>query len=434
MPPAKSNRYWRLNSTFAFHANMNAEILAIGDEITSGQRLDTNSPWLSRRLAELGIRTLYHTTVGDELDAGVDVFRQAIGRADIVIATGGLGPTADDLTRDMLAGATGTELALDPQALEHIRALYARRNRPMPKRNELQALFPTGSRMIPNPHGTAPGIAMEVVRPGKKPSHVFTLPGVPAEMKEMWTRTVSEAIGSLGGPRGVIRHHVIKCFGVGESSVEAMLPDLIRRGRTPTVGITAQQATIVLRVTALGATEAECHALMEPTVDTIRECLGDLVFGEGDDELQDAVVHRLQRTKKTLSTAEWGTGGLVAHWLDVAQASDAGYLGGVIVSNRPAVERGLNLGGELLDRHAGTSPAVARAMAEQCRRRFKTDYALAVAQFPKFDPEADAPELLACALAGPDGVEVRQTPFATHPALLRILAAKHALNLARLGI
>ena len=143
---------------------MHAEIIAIGDEITSGQSLDTNSQWLSQRLEELGVRTLFHSTVGDELAPCVEVFRCAIDRADVVVATGGLGPTADDLTREALAQATGRPLELDSEALEDIRAMFARRNRPMPRQNELQAMFPAGSRVVRNPHGTAPGIDLEVAR------------------------------------------------------------------------------------------------------------------------------------------------------------------------------------------------------------------------------------------------------------------------------
>ena len=153
----------------AIDALMNAEILAIGDEITGGQLLDTNSQWLSQRLGELGVRVLYHSTVGDELQPCIDVFRRAIQRADIVISTGGLGPTADDLTREALAAATDRPLVMVPEALEHIRQLFARRKREMPKSNELQAFFPEGSRVVPNPNGTAPGIDLDVPRSGRRP-------------------------------------------------------------------------------------------------------------------------------------------------------------------------------------------------------------------------------------------------------------------------
>lgn len=160
---------------------MIAEVISIGDELTSGQRLDTNSHWISERLGELGIRVMYHTTVADDLAANVDVFRAAAQRADIVVATGGLGPTADDLTREALAEVVGRPLVLDEPSLEYIRELFARFKRDMPERNRVQALFPQGSRIISNANGTAPGIWLDVPRQGTGDSHVFALPGVPAE-------------------------------------------------------------------------------------------------------------------------------------------------------------------------------------------------------------------------------------------------------------
>jgi nicotinamide-nucleotide amidase len=262
---------------------MHAEVIAIGDEITSGQCLDTNTQWLSQQLEGLGIRVLYHTTVGDELMPCAEVFRLAIARADVVVATGGLGPTADDLTREALAEATGHPLQLDTDALDHVRTMFAQRNRPMAASNERQAMFPTGSRVVRNPHGTAPGICTDVVREGRGPCRFFCLPGVPGEMIEMWQESVAPAIAEfLGEGRRVIRRRLIHCFGAGESQVEAMLPDLIRRGRQPSVGITASKGAITLRITAEGATEEECLAAIAPVEATIRQCLGTLVVGAED--------------------------------------------------------------------------------------------------------------------------------------------------------
>src|SRR5262245_45922755 len=190
---------------------MRAEIIAIGDELTSGQRLDTNSQWVSERLNELGVHVAFHTTVGDDLDDNITVFRNAIDRAEIVVATGGLGPTADDLTRDAIAAAVGVELVQDDAALEHIKNLFARRKRAMPEQNLRQAQFPRGTRVVPNPHGTAPGIDLEVGR-----CRIFALPGVPAEMFEMWAATVAPAISSMFPSPRVIRHHRVKVFGAGE--------------------------------------------------------------------------------------------------------------------------------------------------------------------------------------------------------------------------
>src|SRR5687768_2432253 len=160
---------------------MRAEIISIGDELTSGERLDTNTQWIAQRLNEIGIPVAFHTTVADDLAANVLVFRQACERADVIVASGGLGPTADDLTRQALAEMAGVELVQDDAALEHIRALFARRGREMPPNNLVQALFPRGSRVIPNPHGSAPGIDFEVSRAGGLSARIFALPGVPAE-------------------------------------------------------------------------------------------------------------------------------------------------------------------------------------------------------------------------------------------------------------
>jgi nicotinamide-nucleotide amidase len=401
---------------------MHAEIISIGDEITSGQILDTNSQWLSLRLEELGIHVLYHSTVGDDLEAMVGVFRMAFGRSDVIVTTGGLGPTADDLTREALAKATGRKLDFDPHALEHIRALFARRKREMPKQNEVQAFFPEGSRMVHNPHGTAPGIDIEVPRPPAAPCRLFALPGVPAEMKEMWHGTLVHDLRKIGAGQRVIKHRRIKCFGAGESQMEAMLPDVVRRGREPRVGINASQATIIFRVTATGATEEAAQAAMVPTLATIRKCLGNLVFGDEDDELQDAVVRLLRQHNKTLATVEWGTAGLVADWLGSVPEGREFYRGGLVLIGEAAVRQVLDV-----------EPDVC-AMAQACRIRYGTDYALSVGPFPKPNPSAAEPKPFHFALATANGVTAKSTPFAAHPALLKILCAKQAVNLVRLAM
>ena len=253
------------------------------------------------------------------------------------MATGGLGPTADDLTRDAVAQAIGVELVFDEPSFEHIRALFARHNRPMPERNRLQAMFPAGSRPIDNPGGTAPGIWLEAARPGRAPCRLFALPGVPAEMREMFAATVAPAVAALLGEPRLIRHRRIKCFGAGESQLEEMLPDLIRRGRSPSVGITVHEATITLRITASGRTDEECLAAMRPTEETIRQALGVLVFGSEDDELQDVVLRLLAERRQTVSTVEWGTRGRLARWLAAATANHHCLAGSLVIDSLSAV-------------------------------------------------------------------------------------------------
>ena len=410
---------------------MFAEIISIGDELTSGQNLDTNSQWLSQRLGELGVRVVFHTTVADDLDANVLAFKSASERADLVIASGGLGPTADDLTRDALAAAAGVELVLDDATLAWLIALFQRRGLEMPERNRIQAMFPRGARIVPNPHGTAPGIDLSIASPDRT-SRIFALPGVPAEMKEMWDQTVSGEIRRLvSGDVRVIRHKRIKCFGVGESDLEKMLPDLIRRGRYPQVGITVSGATITLRITAAESTEAACEAAMQPTIQTIHDCLGTLVFGEDDEELQHAVVRLLKGRNQTLSTAEWGTAGIVAAWLGDADPDSAVFRGGVVASSNRALDSVLQ-GSTRLSEVARTSGGeLAAEMAVRCRAMFATDYAIAIGPFPRFEP-AGPPGLCHFAVAAADGVTVKSAPFAAHPEILKTRAAKQALNLLRL--
>lgn len=406
---------------------MIAEIVSIGDELISGHRLDTNGRWLSQRLGELGISVQYHTTTGDDHNRIVAVLRHATFRADLVVVTGGLGPTADDLTRQALSDACQAPLVACPEALQAIRERFHRRGQSMPPRNEVQALHPRGSHMIPNPHGTAPGIWMQVARPGKLPSYVAALPGVPSEIHAMWADSVRHRIAAIAPGRRLFRHRRIKCFGVGESQLQQMLPDLIRRGRQPTVGITASQATITLRITSAGADEQACLDAMQSTVSTIYASLGSFVFGEEDDELEDAVARLLDAQAATLTTAEVGTGGLVGERLHSTTA--VGRLRGSVVASD------MSRLATLL--HLEASPAVAadpagflRSAAEMCRQAHRADFALVTGLLPEV-PAGGGSEASVIVVACPSGHRLEKIAPTGDPALQRIRAAKQALDALR---
>jgi nicotinamide-nucleotide amidase len=383
---------------------MRAEIISIGDELTTGQRLDTNSQWLAERLLENGVPVAFHTTVGDQLADNVLVFRQACERADIIVVTGGLGPTADDLTRHALAELAGAPLVQDDASLAHIQALFARRKREMPPSNVIQAQFPRGSKPIFNPNGSAPGIDIAIPRAVGKPARIFALPGVPAEMKEMWSASVAPAIQEWLGTKRVIAHYRIKCFGVGESDLEAMLPDIIARNRYPLVGITVSQATITLRITAEGDTAAAARAAMQPTIDTIHQCLGDLIFGYEDDELQHVVVRLLRAQKKTVLVDEWATCGLISFWLAECDAADVVRMGCIHNS---------------IDWWSDSEEITTS----------NVDFHLLVGPAPS---NQSGNVTIVISSAGP--MIRKRFPFIGHPEILRPRAAKQALNLLRLRL
>ena len=291
---------------------MHAEIISVGTELTTGAMLDTNSQWLSLELAAIGIPVHFHTTVADNLEAMAGVVRTAAERSDIVVLTGGLGPTLDDLTRQALAAVLGTELVLDVESLEFIRSLFARHNREMPERNVVQAYFPAGSRPIPNSRGTAPGIWAEIPRgDGRAPALFAALPGVPHEMKRMFLKDV---VPRLPGGSRVIQRARVNCFGVGESKAEELLGDLTARGRDPEIGITVHEATITLRIVAQGNSADECRAKIEAAKETIRQRMGEQVFGEEDEQLEHVVVRLLNdaasplRRRRSARGAFWQSG------------------------------------------------------------------------------------------------------------------------------
>jgi len=418
---------------------MIVEVLAIGDELTSGQRLDTNSQWLSQRLGDLGLPVLYHSTAGDQLAALTGMMRLALERSDILVATGGLGPTADDLTRDAIAAAIGKGLALDHGSLEHIQNLFARRGRTMPERNTIQAMLPEGCTAIPNPEGTAPGIQLVLERPGRSPARLYSLPGVPAEMKQMWAQTVSVDLARLLPPQA-IQFHVVKCFGVGESELEAKLPDMIRRGREPEVGITVHEATITLRIAARGTNLEACQAQIAPTVQTIHECLGNLVFGSEDDELQHAVLRLLHERRLTLACVEADGSGRIGGWLGEAgpRVGPSVFQGGLLLPQPETWSKILGSAPEFSSPSFRYEIELARELARALQQRWGTDYALATTAFPapaplNASPNTEKPRW-AAALAGPRGVFARSFEFVGHSAILHSRAGKQALNFLRLHL
>ncbi len=445
---------------------MLAEVLSIGNEVISGRILDTNAQWLSRRLEEVGYRVRFHTAVGDDAEDLIEAFRRAAGRVDLVVATGGLGPTEDDLTRDALAAAFHLPLEINVEALDQIRALFARRNRVMPQRNELQARFPRGAQAIRNPNGTAPGIELDVAvadhadgpsggaraaaidRPGFRPrSRIICLPGVPAEIAEMWDDSVARRLMEHNARGLRIVHKQIKCFGAGESQIESMLPEGFVRQTDPRVGINASATTIIFRISAQSATVDECRAKIAPVVETLYAKLGDLVFGEDDDELETVVCRLLAARGQTVGVIDCGSGGLVAERLGAAAAGAEGFRGGCAPGDTAALVRLAELCGQRAiagaadgsptdadTRDSSNAAARAASLAHAARRLWSSDWGLAVGPLPPEGPQASPPRPFAVAAADGNGVQVKELPYAGHPAWLRAWICKQALNTLRLAL
>ncbi len=415
---------------------MHAEIIAVGTELTTGAKLDTNSQWLSLELSAVGIPVAFHVTVADDLDANVNVLRAAVERSEVVLISGGLGPTLDDLTRDALARLTGKQLVLHQPSLDVIRGMFARRKRDMPPRNVVQAMFPEGSEPIPNRRGTAPGIYLEVPRGGKSACRIAAMPGVPSEMKAMFQEEVLPRIRPAEAAGLVIRHARINCFGLGESAAEELLGDVTARGRDPEVGITVHEATITLRIVATAPSEARALEKIYSTKQIIYERMGEYAFGEDDDELEHVVVRLLRERKQTLATAELATGGLLAHRLTSVPGDDDCYRGGLVVAYGLSTRGRSAAGASSRQDESAMNADMARTRAEDCRRQFGTDCALWVGPVSHTeDREETSPApIVWIALANQASAFAVELNVAGDPAIVKSRVVKSALNLLRLKL
>ena len=407
-------------------------IVSIGNELALGQSVDTNSAWVAAQLAAAGVLARRHITVHDEIDEIATALRQAADCAELVVVTGGLGPTEDDLTRQGLAHAAGVELETVPACVEQIRAFFVMRDRKMPEANLVQAQIPVGGQPIENTCGTAPGMRMELGG-----ALVFVLPGVPFEMKTMFQRDVLPVVECHAQGR-VLCGRVLRCFGAGESNIGQQIADLMKRDRNPTVGTTAELGVIGIRIVAAAATVGEAETLIDRDEQEIRTRLGEIVFGRDDDTLAAVVGRMLLDRKETVCTAESCTGGLVAAALTDISGSSAYFLGGAVTYSNELKTQMLGVDADLIKRLGAVSEPVAAAMAEGARQRLGTTYALSITGVA--GPTGGTPDkpvgLVCFGLATPTGTQTREVRFASsHPReVVRSFASRTALNLLRLHL
>ena len=347
---------------------MRADVLAIGTELLLGQIVDTNSSWIGEQLAAVGIDTMEHRKVGDNLPRMELALREMLENADAVIVCGGLGPTPDDVTREAIANVLGVELERREELVEQIASLFGSRGRDMPANNLRQADVPVGAEVIPNPIGTAPGVRAEY-----KGKVVYAVPGVPYEMQLMVRTQVIPDLLARAGEQAVIVSRSLKTWGASESGLAETIAHRVDAQTNPTIAFLARGIEgIVVRITAKGETEEEARALIEPEEAALRAILGELVFAVDDETMEHAVLQRLETRGWTLAVAESLTGGLIgARIVNVAGASRT--FRGSVVSYATDVKHSV-LG---VDAEHVISKECAEQMAEGVRRVMGADVGIA---------------------------------------------------------
>ncbi len=408
---------------------MNAVILSIGTELVRGLRLDTHAADIARAVTAVGVDVVRHETLDDDIGAIAAAFRRAGGEADAVIATGGLGPTQDDCTRHGLAEAMGAALAEHPDAVAHLEAWAAARGRQISQSNRVQTLLPEGADALPNPVGTAVGIAARV-----GDAQAFCLPGVPGEMRAMLRDAVLPHL-EAAAPGRVTRVHTVRTFGLPESVVGERLADLMAPGRSTRLGTACHAGVIDVHVHASGPAD-EVDRLLEADTAVVRDRLGDAVFGEGEETMEGAVADALKAAGATVALAESCTGGLVAAKLVAVPGMSDHLLEAVVAYANASKVETLGVPESLVATHGAVSEPVVCAMAEGVRARAGADLAVAVTGIA--GPGGGSPEkpvgTVWFALADGNGTEAVCERFPGDRALVRRRAALYALNLLRLRL
>ncbi|MBM5796001.1 MAG: competence/damage-inducible protein A [Cyanobacteria bacterium M_surface_7_m2_037] len=412
---------------------MSAEILCIGTELLLGNITNGNARWLAEQLAALGVPHHRQLVVGDNRERLIAELQAAAQRCRVLITTGGLGPTPDDLTTEAIAAAFDTPLVEHPEVWAEIQARLAARGRPCAASNRRQAFLPEGAALLPNPTGTAPGMIWSP-RPNFT---ILTFPGVPSEMRAMWQATAAPWLQAAGLAEGVFASRMLHFWGVGESNLAEQMADLLE-GSNPTVAPYAGSGEVKLRITARAATAEAAAQLLQPVEAEIRARSGNLCFGADDDTLASVVLEQLRRRGQTLAVAESCTGGgLGAALAAVPGASDV-FLGGVIAYANSVKQGLLAVPAELLASHGAVSDPVAQAMAEGARRATGADWALAITGVagPGGGSREKPVGLVHLAVAGPAGCSSEGVRFGASRgrSWIQTLSAGEALNRLRLQL
>jgi nicotinamide-nucleotide amidase len=412
-------------------ATVNAEIVAIGSELLLGQIVDTNSAWMAQRFAEIGVNLFYKTIVGDNAGRMREIISRALERSDVVITSGGIGPTEDDLTREIVAEVTGRELILDPALLQQIEERFRRRGFIMTKNNEKQAYIPAGSIPVENPNGTAPSFIVEDAR-----GVIISLPGVPFEMRWLFEQCVIPYLREKFDLREMIVSRVLKIAEIGESGVDDRIGHLIRHSTNPTVGVLAHPGQVDVRISVKTDNLEKAQELIAPVEQEIREAFSHHVFALDDETMEDVVGKLLQAKGMSIAVIEDLTGGMIAQRLQ--QAARESLAEAMIAHTEEPLRRVLRHGRhpERVQELLQDDAVLTEELAYGIRVHSQADLGLAVRAIP--DPTRTtqnlSPGTTYIAVADATGLYTREYNFAGrgNPDLTRI--TMHALNLVRRSI
>ncbi|MCU0528302.1 MAG: competence/damage-inducible protein A [Cyanobium sp. Prado107] len=410
-----------------------AEILCVGTELLLGNITNGNARWLAEQLASLGIPHLRQQVVGDNRERLIAAVREAAGRCRVLITTGGLGPTPDDLTTEAIAAAFGARLEERPEAWAAIEARLAQAGRPATPSLRRQALLPPDAQLLPNPTGTAPGMIW-TPRPGFT---VLTFPGVPSEMQAMWRDTAAPWLRAAGLSEGVFASRLLRFWGVAESELAERVADLLEGGN-PTLAPYAGAGEVKLRLTARAATTAAARALLEPLEAEVRRRVGQWCFGADDDSLAAVVLELLRQRDETVAVAESCTGGGIGAALAAVPGASDAFVGGVIAYANAVKQAVLGVSETSLAVHGAVSDPVALAMAEGVLRLTGATWGIAVTGIagPGGGSAAKPVGLVHIAVAGPDGSRSEPVRFSASRgrSWIQTLTTGEALNRLRLRL
>lgn len=406
-----------------------AYIISIGNELLNGHTADTNGCWLAGKLLEAGVITAGIQVVPDEIDKITIALQQASEQGQLLLVTGGLGPTDDDLTREAVAAYLETELEFHPDVLAQIELFFKQRSRTMASTNRRQAWFPKGAVVLDNPHGTAPGFWCS-----KGDVHIAAMPGVPSEMKRMFDSHIAPRLDTFMRGRAVVSGK-LRCYGVGESTLAEKMGDLMKRDRNPLINCTCGSGDIILHIIAQADSKAAAQKMVEEDKALIREILGDWVYGQGEQSLPVIVGELLKSQGKTIALAESCTGGLLSQLMTEIPGASEYLLAGWVTYSNAAKTECLGVDPALIDNNGAVSEPVARAMAEGAARNAGADVGVGITGIagPSGGTEQKQVGLVYIGTYYEDKTEVKEYHFPSSTRhFVRLRATLAALNDVRL--